>query len=244
MASSWTRKTKSCLNLKTAYRGRGPSPVSFRRAFLAEHFGGEGLDAGSVLPRLGRQSCLSASLIQKGHPVPVMFDGDLWQEQPSISAHADKQSVAADFHRFRFDRLRRRKNTELNFQMGRFVQRYWREASVLKSGSPGDLGDSSVERVCAEDVADTTSQVTIQIQRCKRAARFGQMRARRIKRDLVALQRRKNRIVCQAQQQVSLLGRELPAGVICRMKVSGARSKQRHLRRLGEAAQGQAFCAG
>src|SRR5260370_35107378 len=108
MAWRWTRRNRSSqAELTHCETGDGkPSPVfyclssdldSSERVLIPENLGREGLDDCALLPRIERQACLPASLLEERGPIPTVFDRHLRQKQAATAADADQQPVIANF---------------------------------------------------------------------------------------------------------------------------------------------------
>src|ERR1039458_649234 len=96
--------------------------------------------------------------------------------------------------------------------MRRFVSGNRREAVVVEGGGTGGLRHGAVDRRSRQNIADTAAQLAKQIERSESAASFSQMRSGRIQRKLAMLQRGRNGIVGQTQQQGALFRGELLGG--------------------------------
>src|SRR5580658_9108450 len=96
--------------------------------------------------------------------------------------------------------------------MRSFVFSNRREAIVIEGGGTGGLRHSAVDRRGRQDIAHTAAQFATQVERSESAARFSQMRSGRLQRELAALQRKRNRIMREAQQQGTLFWREFLGG--------------------------------
>src|ERR1035438_3474100 len=92
--------------------------------------------------------------------------------------------------------------------MRSFVRRDGRKAVIVKSGGTGGFRHGAVDRSRWEHIANASAQLAVQVKRGENSARLGQVRGWRIERNLSSLQCGRNRIVGQAQQKGSLLGRK------------------------------------
>src|SRR5215472_4975006 len=115
------------------------------------------------------------------------------------------------------------------------------KARVFKGRGPGGLGHRAVYRAGGEDIADTSAQLPVQIERRKGAARFGEMGSGRIAGNFAPFERRENRCVSQLQKSVPLFLRELSRW-LARFYVDQTMSRQRHRGQPAEASP--ACCAG
>src|ERR1700733_10229422 len=130
---------------------------------LAKNFRGESLDRRSVLPCVKRQSSFAAGLFQKGCAVPVVLGWHLGQKQAASSRQADKQTMVSDFDSIGRNGLRRRENTEFDFQVMRFRQRHCPEARVFESGGPCGVRDCMIDGTHGQNIAYATAQVSAEI---------------------------------------------------------------------------------
>lgn len=161
-----------------------PPPALVRASlilFLSEHFGREGFDQRSMFPRIRRQTRFAAGLFEEGDAVPVAFGGHLGQEETAVSAQADQQSMATDFHLIGGDWLRRRQDTQFNLQLTRLFDRHRGKTRVLERGGTGRIKDSAIHRTDGQDIADAPAQLSPEIERCESAARFGEVCTGRVR---------------------------------------------------------------
>jgi len=176
---------------------------------IPKHFCGERLDRGALFPGIQRQAGFATGLLEEGLAVPVVFQGNLWQEQPSMPRHADQKPMASDFDGFGLNRLWGRQDAEFDFQRRSFRPRHGVEAGVFKGCGASGLGHGAMKRACGEDVTHASPQLTAQVQRSEYAARLGEVFGGRIERNFPSFQGRENRIVRQTKQQGSLVQRVL-----------------------------------
>jgi hypothetical protein len=101
----------------------------------------------------------------------------------------DEKSMASDFDLLRTDRPWRREDAELNFQMWSFLFGDWREAVVIERGCPCSLCHGAADRIPREYIADTSTQLSPQIERSERPSGLGEMGVRRIQGNLKIFQR-------------------------------------------------------
>ena len=127
-----------------------------------------------------------------------MLDGDLGQQQAAASMLADQETVASDFDGFGKNRLRRRENAELDFEMRRFVLGDRRKTVIVEGGSTGGLRHGAIDRRSRQGIADTATQLATKVERSESAAEFGEVRSGRIQRKIAVLQRGGNRLVRQS----------------------------------------------
>lgn len=113
--------------------------------------------------------------------------------------------MASDLDLLRTDRPWRREDTELNFQMRSFFFGDWREAVVIERGGPCSLCHGPIDRIPREYIADTSTQLSPQIERSECSSRFSEMGARSIQGNLKIIQRGSNGIVRQVKQMTALL---------------------------------------
>lgn len=214
---------------------------SARKSLLSEDLGREGFDGDTVLPGIRRQPRFSTGLFQESNAVPPMFDCDLRQKQPAADWCADEQPVAAEFDGLWFNGNGRRKNAEFDLQVLGFFQCDRTKAGVFKGGRACSFGDGPVHRIRGKDVADASTEIAMQIERCEDAARFGEVRGRWFQRYLAVFESREDRLVRNPQKNVSLFLRELTRRLdaFC---FSRTRLRQRHRDRIAEVLP--VFCGG
>ena len=173
---------------------------SSERVLIPENLGREGLDDCALLPRIERQACLPASLLEESGPIPTVFDRHLRQKQAATAVDADQQPVMANFDGVGKDWPGRGKDTEFNLQLLRFFSGHGWEAIVVKCCCPCRFCDSAINRAGRQHIPDASSQGGVSIQRSESAPRLGQVRRGRIQRDFPVIQRGKDRLMRQPQQ--------------------------------------------
>jgi len=146
-----------------------------------------------------------------------MLNRDLGQQQAAAPVPADEETMAADLDLFGLNRLRRRQNAQLNFEMRSFLFGNRREAVVVESGGASGFRHGPVDRASGNYIAHASAQlfvaaITAQIERSENPAMFGKVSSRGLERKLELLQRGSNGIVRQAKQQGALFAGEFLAG--------------------------------
>src|SRR5205807_6947590 len=155
----------------------------------SKYFRGEGLDGGAFMPRIHGQAGFAAGLLEEGDAVPGTLVGDLVQKQSALAVHADQHAMAADFHGSGGNRLRRREDAEFNFQFRGFLARDWGEAGILERSGPGGLGDHTVDGAYRKNVSNASPQLAVKVKRGEGSAVLGEVRSRRLERNLAVLER-------------------------------------------------------
>jgi hypothetical protein len=116
------------------------------------------------LPSLDWQSRFAAGLFQEGCAVPSALDGNLWQEQTATAMPADEKAMTAHFNLFGLDRLRRRENAEVNFEVSSLFFGNGCEAVVLESRGPRGFRYRTVDRAGGQHVANASAQFSTQME--------------------------------------------------------------------------------
>ena len=99
-------------------------------------------------------------------PAPVVFDGDLGQEQAAPAAPGDHQAVLSDLDAFGIiDFYQGREDGDLVFQVFELGRRDRTEPRVFRRGVNGALDDGSVKRIDGFDEADASPQFALFLER-------------------------------------------------------------------------------
>ena len=93
-------------------------------AVITKDLGSKSLDGCGVPPGIRWQARFAAGLPEKSLPVPILFDGNLGQEQAAARALRDDETVAPDFHRFGTNRDQTGKHAQRNLQSRSFFHRH------------------------------------------------------------------------------------------------------------------------
>src|ERR1700687_821295 len=181
-----------------------PGPL-VRGPLISENFCRKGLNGCAFLPSVQRQTGFAAGLFEESGAVPVVLGWHLGQEQAAVTRHADEQAVTSDFDGLGSNRLRRRQDAELNFQLRRFRQRHRIEARVSEGGRACRVCHGTIYGTHREHITHAPSQLALQVKRRECAPRFREMVSGRIKRDLATFKRREDGVVGQAKQQGAFL---------------------------------------
>lgn len=147
--------------------------------WVAENFGGEGIQAGAGLPGVERQAGFSAGLFEESDAVPSALDRYLREQQAATGAKADQQAVSSNFYLVWANGLGRREDAQGDLQFLGLSPRHRREARVVESCAPSAFRDGAIERAHGEDISDAASESAPVIESRKGAARFGQVRVGR-----------------------------------------------------------------
>ena len=124
-----------------------------------------------------------AGLLQKSLTVPSMLDGHLRQQQATASAPGNEQAVAANVDVLDRDWARRREDAQLNFQKRQIMFRDRRKPVIVERGCPRSFRHGPVDRATRKHIAYASAQLFMQVEGCEGAAKFGQVRAGRLKRN-------------------------------------------------------------
>jgi len=131
-----------------------------------------------MAPGLRVQTSLVAGVLEEGLAVPVMFDGNLGQQQATARPERDHQAMTADFDFFRLNRSQPGEDAQRDLQFQGLGLGDRTEAGVLEGGGPGGISNRGVQGRDRQGVADAAAKVPTEVEGSKDAARLGKVRGK------------------------------------------------------------------
>ena len=93
-----------------------------------------------------------------------MFRGNLGKQEPSLPLVCDQQAVMSDLNLFRSNRLRRRKNRNLDSELFEFFLAQRRKPRVAKGRTGGTLHDAFPKGLFVFNHSNATAQASANVQ--------------------------------------------------------------------------------
>jgi hypothetical protein len=111
-----------------------------------------------LAPGLPREPRFPASLFKELLTIEAMFCGNLRKQESALCLVYDQQAVTSDLNLFRTNRLRRRKNRNLNFELSKFFPAQRGKPRVAKGRASGTMHDAFAKGLLAFNHSDTAAQ--------------------------------------------------------------------------------------